>query len=84
MGGRGPLQKERGVIQSTINTMISHETVYYTVLVSFYLFHLRLSKCIQGDPIPIISDVAWGREEEKRKIPMITAILGRCRFICER
>ena len=67
-------------IQSTMNTMISHESVYYTVLVSFCLFHLGLGICIQGDPIPIISDVT--RVEKKRKeILMITAIPGRYRFI---
>ena len=60
MKGRG------GEIQSTMNTMISFESVYYTVLVSFCLFHLGLGICIQRESIPLISDVAQGREEEKR------------------
>ena len=34
--------------------------------VSFFMFHLGLGPWIQGDPNPITSDVALGREEEKR------------------
>ena len=65
-GMKGKGKVGRGEIQSTMNTMISQETVFYTVLVAFSLFHLGLGICIQGDPILIISDIARGREEEKR------------------
>ena len=34
---------------------------------SFFMFHLGWGPWIQGDPIPITSDVAQGEEEEKRE-----------------
>ena len=70
-----------GDIQNTLNT-VNTATNLYTVLAFCLFVSPRVGSMNTGDPNPITSAVTRGIEEEERN-PMISAILGRCRFICE-
>ena len=76
---RFPTGEEREILR-TLNTV--NTTILYTFL-AFCLFVLpRMGSLNSGDPNPITFTVARGIEEEERN-PMITAIRGRFRLLCE-
>ena len=78
---RRQLQQGKGEIQGRLNTLNTAMSLY-TVL-AFRLFVLpRVGSMNAGYPNLITSAVTRGIEEEERN-PMITAIPGRGRFICE-